>query len=56
MTKEKPFYIKLKDHRESLKIDLIDVANKTNINLKFLKKQLKRVILKLYPKNILSSF
>jgi len=37
MTKEKPFYIKLKDHRESLKIDLIDVANKTNINLKFLK-------------------
>ena len=37
MTKEKPFYIKLKNHRQSLKIDLIDVANKTNINLKFLK-------------------
>ena len=37
MTKEKPFYIKLKNHRQSLKIDLNDVANKTNINLKFLK-------------------
>ncbi|MAV59384.1 MAG: hypothetical protein CMG07_05475 [Candidatus Marinimicrobia bacterium] len=37
MTKEKPFYIKLKEHRESQQIDLINVAKKTNINLKFLK-------------------
>ena len=37
MTKEKPFYIKLKEYRQSLKIDLTDFANKTNINLKFLK-------------------
>ena len=37
MTKEKPFYIKLKNQRQSQKIDLTDVANKTNINLKFLK-------------------
>ena len=37
MAKEKPFYIKIKEHRESLNIDLNDVVKKTNINFNFLK-------------------
>ena len=37
MAKEKPFYTKIKEHRESLNIDLNDVVKKTNINFNFLK-------------------